>query len=383
MIPEPEKVEIKQRHQTIKIEKLEAIRGFVAIYIVFHHIVTFNKLEDRYVVLKLIFMHPQEAVLLFFLLSGFVIYLSVANNKTLTFYQYIKKRFVRIFPITIVAFFISSVIFLINGYHFTFQDVKTFAGNVFMLQDLEVPGYIVPVYLKNYPLWSLSYEWWFYVMFFPLFIYLIKRQAKTTIPDVYIILGISAIGWFMYLLVPNHFFLVITYFLLWWTGVSCAEIYVTTRDFTFKSLMPVLISLFSMTLFISFPILNGYFLKHQSYEQINAIYPFTGFLHYYLDALFFLIVGLVWWRYRLKGFDAVFKAFKPLASISFALYIVHFPFLWLDIPFIHNFCLLYATKLTLIIATSYFLEIKMQPLANRLFRNKIKPRKRELESQAF
>src|ERR1700761_950436 len=107
----------------MKIEKLEAIRGFVAIYIVFHHFIAFNHLQDRSLTLKLVFMHPQEAVLVFFLLSGFVIYLSAASSQQLTFYQYIKKRFARIYPITIAAFLISTIIWLINGYSLTGNDL--------------------------------------------------------------------------------------------------------------------------------------------------------------------------------------------------------------------------------------------------------------------
>lgn len=368
----------------MKIKKLEAIRGLVAIYIVFHHMVTFNKLQDTSLPLKLIFMHPQEAVLLFFLMSGFVIFLSAVNSRNFTFAQYFKKRFVRIYPITIAACLISTFIFLINCYQFTSLDVKTLAGNICMLQDLEVqPGHIVTPYLKNYPLWSLSYEWWFYMMFFPLFIYLRQWQRQPKFPFIYLILCLSLTGWILYLTIPNYFFLVITYFLLWWSGVACAEVYLAQKNFTFKNLLPVFISLSIMSAAISFPILYKYFVKHQTYTQINVVYPFTSYIHYYLAALFFLIVGLVWWKFQLRGFNTLIGKFRSLASISFALYIVHFPFLWLEMPFIRNLYLLYAVKLVLILLTAYLLEIKMQPLMNKLFHNKIKPRKAELEQQAF
>src|ERR1700761_7849302 len=363
----------------MKIEKLEAVRGFVAIYIVFHHVVAFNHLQDHHIILKLLFMHPQEAVLVFFLLSGFVIYLSVVNRKSLTFYSYIKKRFVRIYPITIAAFAISTAIFFINGYHFTLNDLKDFAGNLFMLQDDQAqPGLIVPVYLKNYPLWSLSYEWWFYVMFFPLFIYLSKRARENAFPSIYLALGISVSGWLLFLFKPSHVFLIFTYFLLWWTGVACAEVYLRQKAFSFKNLLPVFLSVSIVSCLISVPVINGIFIKHLSLGQINASYPISTYLHYYLDVIVFLVIGLIWWKLNLIGFDLVLKPFKILAPISFAIYIIHFPFIWLDIPFIHNFYLLYSVKLFLIITTAYLLEIKMQPLANKLFKNKIRPNKVEL-----
>ncbi|MDB5137162.1 MAG: acyltransferase [Mucilaginibacter sp.] len=368
----------------MKIEKLEAIRGFVAIYIVFHHIVSFYGLYNQNKALKLIFMHPQEAVMIFFLLSGFVIYVSTVNNKEITFYKYIKKRFVRIYPITVAAFLISTLIFFINGYDFTTVDAKNLIGNFLMMQDDKAqPGLIVPTYLDNFPLWSLSYEWWFYVMFFPLFVYFHKRIPANNIPHIYPILGISLIGWLLFLIWPNHAFLVITYFLLWWTGVACAEIYLKHQSFQLKTLMPVLLSISTMSLAIAIPVLKGYFVKHETLAQINAAYPISTYLHYYLDTLMFIIIGLIWWRFKLVGFNLFLRGFKVLAPISFAIYIIHFPFIWLNLPFIHNFYFLNLIKLILIIATAYLLEVKMQPLANKLFHNKIKPQKQELETQAF
>jgi len=368
----------------MKIEKLEAIRGFVAIYIVFHHLVSFYDLYHHSQVLKLLFMHPQEAVLVFFLLSGFVIYVSAAGTKDLTFFKYIKKRFVRIYPITVAAFLISTLIFLINGYHFTGVDLKNLVGNFLMLQDDKAqPGLIVPTYLNNVPLWSLSYEWWFYIMFFPLFIYVIKKRHFGTMPDIYLVLGISLIGWCLFLLWPNHLFLIVTYFLIWWSGVACAEIYLKYQDFQLKTLMPVIISVSIMSLAIALPVLNGYLLKHETLAEINAAYPISTYLHYYLDTLMFLVIGLIWWKFKLVGFDLLLKGFKILAPISFAIYIIHFPFIWLNLPFIHNFYLLNLVKLALILLTAYLLEIKMQPLANKLFHNKIRPKKQELETQAF
>src|SRR5947199_2260851 len=133
----------------MKIEKLESIRGFVALYIVLHHIVSFNQLQNKSFVIKLIFMHPQEAVLVFFLLSGFVIYISAVRSQSLTFYGYIKKRFIRIYPIAIAAFAISTIVYLINGNKLGHDDFKTLIGNIFMLQDDSAqPGLIVPTYLQ-------------------------------------------------------------------------------------------------------------------------------------------------------------------------------------------------------------------------------------------
>jgi peptidoglycan/LPS O-acetylase OafA/YrhL len=321
-------------------------------------------------------MHPEEAVLIFFLLSGFVIYISSAKHADLTFSNYIKRRFVRIFPITICAFILSTIVFCFNNLHFSstyghvfsFIDVKNLVGNVLMLQDNEVqPHIIIPTFLKNYALWSLSYEWWFYVMFFPLFIYFANYNIKFSI---FYVLGISLIAWFFFLNYPNHILLVIVYFLLWWAGVESAKIYSQMKNFTFKAIFPVLLSIFIMSLIISLPVLKGLLIEHKSLLQVNALYPISTYLHFYCGALMFLTLGLIWWKFNLIGFNAIFGVFKMISPISFALYVVHFPILWLDLSFLHSVMIITIAKLALIFLIAYLLEIKLQPLINRYARKK-------------
>jgi peptidoglycan/LPS O-acetylase OafA/YrhL len=44
---------------------------------------------------------------------------------------------------------------------------NTLLGNIFMLQDVISlkPNVISAVYMGNGVLWSLSYEWWFYILY--------------------------------------------------------------------------------------------------------------------------------------------------------------------------------------------------------------------------
>jgi len=88
--------------KTQKFIKLECLRGFAAIYVVLHHNIKFS-----YDVLGLdlgeLFRFGQEAVILFFLISGFVIYYSYSTDPSQSFWKYFKKRALRIYvPLTIV-----------------------------------------------------------------------------------------------------------------------------------------------------------------------------------------------------------------------------------------------------------------------------------------
>src|ERR1700744_3208005 len=95
----------------MKLGKLEAIRGFAAVYVVIYHFVGFTVLQDKFpAIAKLLFRFGQEAVILFFLLSGFVIYLSVATKPDTSFKKFFLKRLVRIYPILIISFILSIVI---------------------------------------------------------------------------------------------------------------------------------------------------------------------------------------------------------------------------------------------------------------------------------
>ena len=351
----------------MKIHKLEAIRGFAALYVVIHHFIGFTILKSELpAILRFPFRFGQEAVILFFLMSGFVIYLSSIQKTDLTFKYYFSRRFIRIYPIAFCAFFLSVLIALINGYHFTLDDVKELLGNILMLQDTyNKEGAFVLPFLQNYPLWSLSYEWWFYMFFYPLFIFFYKKQ-KTKIPSIYFALIISIAGCFLYNAFPNHLFLVMGYFVMWWAGVSIGEVYIRDKKITFQNMIPVLISIFIMIVVSSVPIIQSYMNGIRKFSYIN--YPGLV-LRSYLFTMFILLAGIVWYRYKLVFFDFIFGQFERFAAISYAIYIIHFPFIWLEMP-VDPYVAIFI-KIILIFVLSYLLEIKMQPFINSLFRKKI------------
>jgi peptidoglycan/LPS O-acetylase OafA/YrhL len=352
----------------MKIGKLESIRGFVALYVMLTHFILFYKTDNTPKFLISIFYHAQEAVLIFFLLSGFVIYLSFHHNRNIKFYDYIKKRWIRIFPITIASFILSILVAINNNDLIQASDLVDFLGNIFMLQDLgSNPGIIVLPFLKNYPLWSLSYEWWFYVIFHPFIRLINKLRTKNSM---YYILIFSICGWLLYLLYPNHLLLIVTYFLLWWCGVESARIYTEKLTFSIKDMFPILLSLVVLSGILAIPIINGMIFNHKTLAEVNAIIPYSTHLHFYGSAVIIIITGLIWWKLKLKYFDTVLGRFRVFAPISFAMYIIHYPILWLNISIFDNLYLTIIFKLVLIFLLSYLLEIKLQPVVYTFFRRK-------------
>lgn len=345
------------------IKKLEAIRGGAALYVVIHHFIGFSVLKSQLpALLRLPFRFGQEAVIMFFLLSGFVIYLSAIRTTEKNFKKYFLKRFVRIYPILLATFLLSIVVALINQTPIASNDFKTLVGNLLMLQDeVNKPGYIVLPFLENHPLWSLCYEWWFYMMFYPLFFYLTRHPA-IKFNFIYIVLLISASAWFAYLWYPNHMLLVVSYFILWWCGVACADIYIKHRTFTLHNLKPVLLSLFIMTCLTTIPIITFY-KNHLRLTQI--MYPVVVFRHFAF-AVIIILTGLAWWKLKLVKFDKLFGWFAKLSPLSYAIYLTHFVFINLKLDMLNPY-LAIAIKLVLTFACAYLFEIKMQPAVTSWF----------------
>ena len=91
-----------------KLWRLDALRGFAATYVVLHHIMP-RDLSWGGIDLSLAFRCGQEAVILFFLLSGFVINLSYQRSRDKRFLRFFARRFLRIYvPLVLVPEFDTS-----------------------------------------------------------------------------------------------------------------------------------------------------------------------------------------------------------------------------------------------------------------------------------
>ncbi|NVO86111.1 acyltransferase family protein [Hymenobacter terrestris] len=350
-----------------KLAALEAIRGAAAIYVVIHHM--FGSTELKNVVPALIrapFRFGQEAVITFFLMSGFVIYLATYKKVQLTFRDYFFKRFFRIYPVFLGTLIISVIINFLNGKALTRGDLVDFIGNVFMLQDTgDKPGIFVYPFLHNHALWSLSYEWWFYMLFLPIIwlLSLLRHHFNYSGPSIYPVGAISLLAYAAYLIFPNHMLLIVSYLVLWWAGVACAEIYCRGEQFSFKALKHIYLCLLCMTAATLIP-LRQRFLEEGPAFNVNG-YPFIDFRHYLFAVL---SLAIIQFSSVIKNLDlsAPLRWFSALASISYGLYCVHFPVFLLALPFIHNLVLEYAVKLVLILLLAYLLEMKLQPWWNKL-----------------
>jgi len=233
-----------------RIIKIEALRGFAALYVFAGHLVLLRILEKDSTG-ALIFRFGQEVVMLFFVVSGFAVYFSTWQHDDRSFRPYFLRRFKRIYPIFLLAILISIVLTpeLVIGGPGLFQSV----GNIFMLQDFGTgkPGVWVSPLGGNTPLWSLSYEWWFYMMFFPIYRFVpVKCQL-------HIVALMSLVGFLTYSAAPNQASLFLFYFLIWWSGVEIARIYIDHKEFSFHSLRYVILYIVLLTVCATLPVVRS------------------------------------------------------------------------------------------------------------------------------
>lgn len=155
----------------MRIEQLTFTRFIAAISIVIYHYGKGSFLFDNEMV-SFIFQQANIGVSYFFILSGFVMIIAYHNNKKIFFFDYIKNRFARVYPVYLLAILLTLFIYMFKG----LESIDLFL-NIVMLQAW-VPGKALTV---NFPGWSLSVELFFYISFPILFNYFYKNGYKKNV----------------------------------------------------------------------------------------------------------------------------------------------------------------------------------------------------------
>jgi peptidoglycan/LPS O-acetylase OafA/YrhL len=171
-----------------------------------------------------------------------------------------------------------------------------FLGNLFFLQ-----GILTPTFGSNEPLWSLSYEFWFY-LFFPLLLTAVLPAGK---------LGMRlASGVLFCALLVFCGWSISAYFALWGCGALAALLPLRLSAPAVRVLLPV--TLLTMVAAM-FAILKAHLSR------------FAGEM-----LLGFVFMGVLWTILHLRG-ATVGRVYRTLAQasskISYTLYLVHFPLL--------------------------------------------------------
>jgi len=340
-----------------RLYKLEAVRGLAAFYVVIHHTIDHSTVVQGLPV-GLLLKFGQEAVILFFLLSGFVINYSFRCSSDKTFSTYFFKRSTRIFIPLFFIFLIGYVSLSYNRGELINPELWTLFKNILMLQDWEKvkPNVLAEPYMGNTPLWSLSYEWWFYMLYFPI---VTKLGSLTTFSRAVLVftLGISMAA--LYCWQPNFLFRLLAYFGIWWAGVYLADLYLAGRHYSLKALVLPAVGLAAIAAVLFFPVLQA---RQAGEGLLLGKHPLLEFRHV-AASLAFLCGAIIWHKLRWFGFDLLVKPFLVFAPISYVLYICHQPLMVQAtyLNFIDNAVLRWFCYLAVVLIFSYVLELKIYP----------------------
>lgn len=402
---------IAKPHQKFE-PNLEGLRGFAAVIVVFHHIVLPTVNLDPGNPLRGSWLNPlpgHASVLLFFILSGYVIGLTTTNSLTRqTIIPYLRKRLVRLYPIYLISLIFTLAL---AGYKYS---LFTKIGHFLFLQNS-----IVPLIFENAPLWSLNSEVLYYLAFIPLS-YLNLKPGWVSICSL-------VAGIIFSLVFPAPYLSSYCFgFVFWTSGLWLAQSRPFPRQYASSWFLLALLCLFMGAGFLN-PLVTAEAIAETNLhfhfprpdrpnihfddllEFPFCFYIFSRFTNhipkwnnhflfffissstlYYLhiihkygfqsDQAYFLLIPAIFFALGIILLLLAFRQGQPdrqntipfifikLGSISYGIYVIHFPILIL----LSRITIFSGSQITFVIRTvfylilvwlaSYLLEIKIQPI---------------------
>nr|MCS3815438.1 peptidoglycan/LPS O-acetylase OafA/YrhL [Mucilaginibacter sp. X4EP1] len=267
----------------------------------------------------------HQAVIVFFVLSGYLIagsILSQINRGIFDIKGYAINRISRLYIVLIVALPLTVLLDHIGIYYdniglytgkvqaatlgFSIASrlsFKYFLSSFFMLQTI-----VLPPLGSNSSLWSLSNEFWYYILFpcVVLSLFFIKGKKR------YSLIYLSALI-LLTLLLPIHIEL---YFLIWLLGLI--PFYINLKKSFYKAF-------FIVALFVWLLIKKAAHINDFLYDFVLALivaFCLASFTDYY--------------QLTDKG---LLKLNEKLSSFSYSTYLVHFPVIMISLTLINHYVL--------------------------------------------
>ena len=307
---------------------LDFIRGMAAIMVLLEHLrsfffVNYSQVDHLGPIDKIFYFMTgfgHEAVMVFFVLSGYFIGSSVyksINQRKWSWPEYGLRRMARLWivliPALLLTFLLDSSGMLLHGssgYDGRFNEIinsgpstnepanlspSCLAGNVFFLQTIRCP-----VYGTNGPIWSLAYEFWYYLLFPLLFLTIVSYYSLKW----RIAAGLCFLFLFLFLIEPIRWD-----GLIWLMGFGAyfCSVNKNLKIIVCNRYLALAAALLSMACLFLMRKLNS------NYLDFVLGLTFACMVPYLADQ-----------KPRSVFYD---KSSEKLSSMSYTLYLVHFPFL--------------------------------------------------------
>jgi peptidoglycan/LPS O-acetylase OafA/YrhL len=294
-------------HQSKRLLELDALRGIAAVGVVlFHYIVAFaNRYDHPSEIFSILryFRYGKHGVELFFIISGFVIFMSLERTKNSS--DFVFGRFSRLYPTYWMSVILSFAIVTIARLPDLHIDGKDALVNLTMFQEF----LNVPHIDGNY--WTLEIELSFYVIMLLLHVTKCLRKIDTV-----------AITWLL---------LISVNFLLDKAQISLFD----QRLRTFFILDYAHLFIIGMLLYKIFYSQETSFRKYAIILACLLFSFFKGGSEYALFALLFTTVFILILRGKLTSIN--YKPLLFLGTISYSLYLTHLNLGLVTIKTLENF----------------------------------------------
>lgn len=377
-----------------KSSSLEALRGLAALVVFLGHLyVAIPRKQPWLDVLAPVFNWGTEAVILFFLLSGVVIRLSEERRPRRPS-EFAFDRLLRIYPLYLFAVAMAIVAARLLAEQLSYGAI---VGNVLFVQSLQ--GYIAPTLPTDPPLWSLSFELTFYACFA---LVLANRRLMRAW---WVAAFVSLCTYSLPLSWPwaSHFRMIFAFSAIWLSGYYLAmyrdrfrvdagsAVAVLPLAFAWARIkfLPDFydpfrllgFGLFLLPLFSSAVSSSTRVIRLPAIGRVVLCVGVVALLWSQSDSLRMTkaalsaasIVGCLFGPSLLPYVrvpDALLRPLVYLGSVSYALYVVHFPIVALTFGRVQNPAIALGIVLALVLALSHLLERVLQPRLARAVRRR-------------
>ncbi len=316
---------------------LDFIRGLAALSVLFYHVryrffLDYSDIVEPNWIVKLFYAcssFGHDAVVVFFVLSGFFISSSIRRDFSLnrwSWSRYASNRLIRLYVVLLPALGLTLLWGCLGirlaGAHAIYSGTSQqwahdffnvserlipsiFVGNALFLQTIYVPPFG-----SNDPLWSLAYEFWYYLLFPLIYVGLFQSSG------LYRKMVYASLASLVVLIVNRQ---ILLYFPIWLIGSAIA--WATPVAILFQR------RIYKVAAVLGFV---GFF-SSMVFGHLGSVKKYIGnsmLLTDYLTAIgfsFFLYILLHDTRDRRHSAYATCS--KKLASMSYTLYAVHMPLL--------------------------------------------------------
>lgn len=334
-----------------RFEVLDAFRGLCALAVLVHHIRISGSLTEYS-----FFRNSDVFVEFFFVLSGFVLMHSYGFRKGTSFHEFITSRFFRIYPLHLFMLIIVIMIEcgkLIAYYYGDFNFNNAPFSNRFALSELVPNLLLIQSWTNfshntsfNFPSWSISVEFYLYVIFF-IFLSLLGKVRNILfllIPIVIAVLEYISFDLFTSFArtgIICFFFGVSTY--LFYSNIKSLD-----GKFTLSNKWGSFLEVLSVSIVI----------YHVSYGKT--------FSTFYLATLFSFVILV--FSFESGYLSSIFKnkIFSTYGKLSYSMYMTHVAIIFIVTSFVMIIQKLFGLNLTYSVDGVRFLLVDNVILANLL-----------------